>query len=139
MRFSARLVLIIFSVTLSASGAWLAAAVAQEQAGNAAVIHSGNTDIVFEDAGVNGLPSSRYQVFDQFASEHPEIAKALAHNPRLIESESFADSHPALADFLRTHSDVASDFAENPGNYVDMPVTVAASIKNHPIDQGSIQ
>jgi hypothetical protein len=29
---------------------------------------------------------------------------------------------------------MATDFAENPGNYVDMPVVVAGSIKNKPIE-----
>jgi hypothetical protein len=98
-----------------------------------AVVHRGNADIVFESAGTNGLPTERYQAFDQFASEHPEIAKALAHNPRLIKDESFAKSNAAWADFLRAHPDVASDFAENPGNYVDMPVATAAAIKRNPI------
>lgn len=129
-----RLVLIIFAIMLIVGGTWPGGAVAQEEASNAAVIHHGNTDIVFENAGMSGLPSARYQAFDQFVSEHPEIAKALARNPRLIENESFVQGHPALADFLRTHSDVASDFAENPGNYVDMPVAVAASIKKNPIE-----
>ena len=128
-----RLVSIIFATMLNAAGAWAGAAVAQEEAGGAAVIHRGNTDIVFESAGTNGLPSERYQAFDQFASEHPQIAKALARKPRLIKDESFAKSHAALADFLRAHPDVASDFAENPGNYVDMPVAIAASIKKKPI------
>jgi len=116
------------------AGGSLGAAEAQEETSSAAVIHQGNTDIVFENAGMSGLPSARYQAFDQFVLEHPEIANALARNPRLIEDESFAKNHPALADFLRTHPDVASDFAENPGNYVDMPVAVAASIKRNPIE-----
>ena len=128
-----RLVLIIFAIMLIAGGS-LGAAEAQEETSSAAVIHQGNTDIVFENAGMSGLPSARYQAFDQFVLEHPEIANALARNPRLIEDESFAKNHPALADFLRTHPDVASDFAENPGNYVDMPVAVAASIKRNPIE-----
>jgi len=127
-----RLVLMI--VALIVAGALATATMAQDSASSAAVIHRGNTDIVFETAGMSGLPSARYQAFDQFASEHPEIAKALAGNPRLIENESFARSHPEWADFLRTHSDVASDFAENPGNYVDMPAAVAASIKKNPIE-----
>lgn len=110
------------------------AAVAQEEAGGGGVvIHRGNTDIVFESAGTQGLSLERYQAFDRFDSEHPGIAKALARNPRLIKDESFAKNHAALADFLRAHPDVASDFAENPGNYVDMPVAVAAAIKKRPI------
>ena len=128
-----RLALTIIAAILITVGTCIGVAVAQEEAGGAATIHSGNTDIVFERAGTNGLPTERYQAFDQFASEHPEDARALTHNPRLIKDESFIKSHAALADFLRAHPDVASDFAENPGNYVDMPVAVAASIKRNPI------
>jgi hypothetical protein len=129
-----RLVLIVFAIMLMVAGARVTAAVAQEETSSNAVIHSGNTDIVFENAGISGLPSANYQAFDQFAADHPEIANALARNPRLIAHESFIQSHPALADFLNTHADVENDFAKNPGNYVDMPLTVAASIKAHPIE-----
>ena len=129
-----RLESIIFATILIAAGAWIGAAMAQEAAGaGGAVIHSGNTDIVFQSAGTNGLPMDHYQAFGEFASAHPDIAKALTRNPRLIRSESFAKSHPALAEFKQAHADVAADFAENPGNYVDMPVAVAASIKKNPI------
>jgi hypothetical protein len=135
MQLSARqLVLIIFASLLSIAGLQVTTATAQDAAGNAAVIHSANTDIIFEHAGMKGLPSARYQAFDEFATEHPQIARALARNPRLIENESFVRNYPAWSDFLRTHPDVAHDFAENPGNYVDMPLTVAASIKKNPIE-----
>jgi hypothetical protein len=129
-----RLVLIILATMFMVAGAQVATAVAQEETSSNAVVHHGNTDIIFENAGTSGLPSARYQAFDQFASDHPEIARALARNPRLIANERFIQSHPALADFQRTHSDFANDFAENPGNYVDMPLAVAASVKGHPIE-----
>jgi hypothetical protein len=136
MRSSATwLVLIVLAIMLMVAGAWVAPTAAQEETSSAAVIHRGNTDIVFENAGMSGLPAARYNAFDRFISEHPEIANDLARNPRLVENESFARSHPALADFLRNHSDIARDFAENPGNYVDMPVAVAASIKKNPIER----
>lgn len=128
-----RLVTILAAVLITI-GAGVGAAVAQEQASGPAVIHSGNTDIVFESAGTNGIPTDRYQAFDRFATEHPEDVRALTHNPRLIKNERFINNHAALADFLRAHPDVASDFAENPGNYVDMPVAIAASIKRNPIE-----
>jgi hypothetical protein len=127
------LVLIIYAVILVVAGG-VSVAAAQEETRGAAVIQHGNTSIIFENAGTRGLPSARYQAFDQFALEHPEIAEALARNPRLIGDESFVESHPALADFLRAHPDLVTDFAENPGNYVDMPLAVAESIKNNPIE-----
>jgi hypothetical protein len=128
-------VLLIFAITLSLSGMWLTAGAAQEEASDAAVVHNGNTDIVFEKASVKDLPVEGYQAFDQFVSAHPEIGKDLARNPRLINNESFADDHPALADFLHAHPQVASNFADNPGNYVNMPLAVEASLKRHPIEQ----
>ena len=135
MRFPAtRLLLITCAIVLAGSGAWVTSASAQEIANNAPVVHSGNTNIVFESAGMSGLPSARYQAFDQFASEHPDVGNALARNPRLITNDNFTQQHPALADFLRANPEVASDFAANPGNYVDMPLAVAASIKKHPIE-----
>jgi hypothetical protein len=135
MPHSKRLILIIFAIILAVSGAWAPGVVAQEQPANGpAVVHHGNIDIIFENASMRGLPTARYEAFDQFVLEHPEIGKALARNPRLIANESFLNSHPALRDFLRIHPDLASDFAENPGNYVDMPVAVAESIKNNPIE-----
>ena len=136
MTFSVRpSVFIMLAIMSGFFGAFVTTTAAQEEASNPPVIHSGNTYILFENAGTAGLPSARYQAFEQFASEHPDITRALAHNPRLIESESFAGSHPALGDFLRTNPEISNDFAENPGNYVDMPLAVAASIKRHPISQ----
>ncbi len=130
-----KLVLIVVTTMLTVTGVLATGAMAQERMSGGTIIHRRNTDIVFENAGISNLPSARYQAFDQFASEHPEIARTLAHNPRLIEDETFINRHPRLADFLRTHSGTASDFAENPGNYVNMPLTVEASIKKHPIER----
>jgi len=103
-----RLVLIIFATLFVVSAAWVGASEAQDEASGAAVIHRGNTDIVFENAGMSGLPAPRYTAFDQFASEHPEIADALARNPRLIENESFAESPPGFGR-LPAHSSRRSE------------------------------
>ncbi len=131
-----RLASIMLAAALIASGGWVASVWAQMEAagGGSTVIHSGNTDIIFESVGTYGLPMARYQAFDHFASVHPEIIKALARNPRLIRDQEFVSHHPALADFLRGHPDIASDFAQNPGNYVVMPPAVEASLKRHPIE-----
>jgi hypothetical protein len=130
-----RLVLNVSAIVLIAAGVGPAVSVAQDQASTAPVIHSGNTDIVFENADMSDIRAANYRDFDQFAAENPEIVQALARNPRLITSENFAESRPALADFLRNHPDFATDFAKDPGNYVDMPLSVAASVKVNPIEQ----
>jgi hypothetical protein len=139
-----RLVLTSFAIMLMVAGLQVTAATAQEgmtqegmtQEGTASntVVHHGNTNIFFEKAGMNGLPSARYQAFEQFAAENPEIAHALTRNPRLIANENFIQSHPALADFVRANPDFTTAFAENPGNFVDMPLAVASSVKHHPIE-----
>ena len=114
--------------------AWAGFGVAQEKAQDAlGVVHRDDMDIIFEPVGTHGLSKADYQAFDEFASEHPEIAKALERDPRLINDKNFVQSHISFADFLRTHPNVATDFAENPGNYVEMPVAVAASVKKTPI------
>ena len=130
----ARLVVISFAIMLMVAGVQVTVAAAQEGTTSDAVIHQGNTNIFFENAGMNGLPAARYQAFEQFAAEHPEIVGALTRNPRLIANESFIQSHPALADFTRTNPDFTTAFAENPGNFVDMPLAVASSVKHHPIE-----
>ena len=134
-----RLVLISFAIMLMVAGVQITAAAAQEgptQEGttNNVAINQGNTHIFFEKAGMNGLPTAQYQAFEQFAAENPEIVHALTRNPRLIANERFIQSHPALAEFMRTHSDFATAFAENPGNFVDMPLSVASSVKHRPIE-----
>jgi hypothetical protein len=128
-----RQVSMIFAMTIAVA-AWAGSGIAQETAGGGpVVIHRGNTDIIFESAGTKGLSQADYQAFDQFGLEHPEIVKALERNPRLINDKSFIKSQAPFANFLHTHPGVVADFAENPGNYVDMPVAVAASIKKRPI------
>jgi hypothetical protein len=130
-----RLALSVSVIVLIVAAIGPAVSVAQDQAGPVPVIHSGNADIFFEHADMSDIRAANYRDFDQFASENPAIVRALAQNPRLISSENFTEGHPALADFLQSHPNFTSDFAKDPGNYVDMPLAVAASVKVHPIEQ----
>jgi hypothetical protein len=127
----------VLAIILVASGPLTKAACAQEEptgGSSAHVIHQGNTYIIFERAGTVGLPMERYRAFDEFAAEHPDIVEALTKNPRIMTDEHYLKAHPALEGFFQKHPDVRTDFANNPGNYVDMPLAVAAALKQRPIE-----
>lgn len=80
-------------------------------AGGPVIINSGG-------APTSDLPMKQYDAFHDFHESHPNIVRALARNPRLINSESFQRHHPALRDFLSKHPDFAEDFLEHPGDYI---------------------
>ncbi len=127
----------VMAISLIVAGPFTRAACAQEELGggsSAHVIHQGNTYIIFESAGTVGLPTERYRAFDEFESEHPDIVEALTKNPRLVADEHYLRAHPALEDFFQKHPDVRTDFANNPGNYVEMPLAVSAAVKQRPIE-----
>jgi len=127
----------MLAISLVASGYYTKAACAQEEpsgGSSAHVIHQGNTHIIFESAGTVALPMKRYQAFDEFEAEHPDIVETLTKNPGMIADKSYLRAHPALEDFFQKHPDVRTDFANNPGNYVEMPLAVSASLKQRPIE-----
>src|SRR5689334_24305180 len=77
-----------------------------------AFAQGGQVQISSEGAPTSDLPMADLQAFDQFRADHPEIAHALSHNPKLISSKSFQAKNPALRDFLSAHSGVETAFAE---------------------------
>src|SRR5690348_785478 len=83
-----------------------------------AFAQGGQVQISSEGAPTSDLPMADLQAFDQFRADHPEIAHALSHNPKLISSKSFQAKNPALRDFLSAHSGVETAFAENPVNFI---------------------
>jgi hypothetical protein len=85
------------------------------------VVNNGNRTIVFEAANNSDLAVDKLQTWSSFASEHPQIASALAHNNSLINSDAYAKKHPELAQFFSEHPDIKDAMAENPGNYVAIP------------------
>jgi phage-related protein len=55
---------------------------------------------------------------DQFLDSHPEIAEQLRKDPRLIKSEEFSKTHPALQEFLQQHPGIREEFSENPNAFM---------------------
>lgn len=114
------------AVLLTASLTGLAAAQVTEPSpaagGNVlgAVTH-GNTTVVFEPANSSDINSRALQTWDSFAEEHPEIARAIAFKPTLMDDPRFLKRHPELGDFFDEHPEVRSAMAENPGNFAAIP------------------
>jgi hypothetical protein len=85
-------------------------------------------------APTSDLPMAQYSAFHDFRQAHPNVARALARNPKLINSESFQRRHPALRDFLSRNRGFAEDFASNPGDYV---LPVRAPVRRHAERRGA--
>ena len=82
---------------------------------------NGNTTTVFKAAGNRGIDTQKLKTWNDFASEHPNVASQLAHNPALINDDGYAKKHPQLGAFFSAHPDIREAMAANPGNYVAIP------------------
>jgi len=83
-----------------------------------AFAQGGQVEISSAGAPSSDLPMADLQAFDQFRAAHPEIVHALSRNPKLIDSKSFQDKHPALHDYMSAHSGFEAAFEEDPGNFI---------------------
>ena len=85
------------------------------------VIDNGRTEITFKTADTSDIDMQKLQTWGSFASEHPDIARALAYKPELINSDSYTKKHPELSEFFSAHPDIREAMNEDPGNYVAIP------------------
>ena len=86
------------------------------------VIDNGRTEIIFKAADTSDIDMQKLHTWSAFASEHPDIARALAYKPGLINSDSYVKKHPELDEFFSAHPDIKEAMAEDPGNYVAIPL-----------------
>ena len=100
--------------------AFAAPSLAQEGKTLGTVVN-GNTTIEFRAADSSDLDLQKLQTWSTFASEHPDVARELAYQPSLINSDGYAQKHPELAQFFSVHPDIREAMAEDPGNYVAIP------------------
>jgi hypothetical protein len=100
------------------AGAFAGPGLAMAQTGGANGAAAAPVIITSAGAPVSDLPMNQYKAFDDFRASHPDIARALARNPRLINDGQFQHQHPALHDFLSQNGDFAQDFSENPSDYI---------------------
>ncbi|MGO9454910.1 MAG: hypothetical protein ACLQDV_28255 [Candidatus Binataceae bacterium] len=85
------------------------------------VVDNGRTEIVFQAADTSDIDMQRLDTWNAFASQHQNIARELAYKPSLINSDSYTQKHPELAEFFSAHPDMREAMAENPGNYNAIP------------------
>jgi len=84
-------------------------------------VEQGNRTIVFAAADNRDLEVDRLRTWGDFAEAHPNLAKALAYNPSLMNNDGYLAKHPDLEAFFRAHPDVEKSMAANPGNYNAIP------------------
>ncbi len=97
------------------------AAPSMAQSNTLGTVVNGNTTTVFKAAGNRGIDTEKLKIWNDFASEHPNVASELAHNPALINDDGYAKKHPQLDAFFSAHPEVREAMAANPGNYVAIP------------------
>jgi len=63
--------------------------------------------------------SSELANFNSYLDGHPNVAKRLETNPRLVDDPQFVSNHPGLQNFLKNHPGVSNQLRENPGQFVN--------------------
>jgi hypothetical protein len=53
-----------------------------------------------------------------YLDQHPEVARQLKANPRLIDSPEYVEQHPGLANYLKEHPAVREDIQEHPDRFM---------------------
>lgn len=86
----------------------------------AALILSGT----FASAGMAQYPNpgiTRGEVarFDNgYLDEHPEVARQLGHNPRLVDNPQFLATHPGLDSYFANHPGVRTELQAHPDRFM---------------------
>ena len=113
-----RLSSLLIAVTLQV--AFAAPSAAQEGKTLGTVIN-GNTTTEFKAADTSDIDTQKLKTWNEFASQHPKVARELAYKPKLINDDSYAKKHPELDAFFSAHPGIREAMAENPGNYNAIP------------------
>jgi hypothetical protein len=56
--------------------------------------------------------------FNNYFDSHPEIARQLSANPRLIDNPNYMAAHPELRQYMWWHPRVADSFRDRPAGFV---------------------
>jgi hypothetical protein len=51
---------------------------------------------------------------DKYLDQHPEIARQLQRDPRLIDNPNYLAKHPSLQNYLQNHPEVKEDWKQHP-------------------------
>jgi hypothetical protein len=62
---------------------------------------------------------SQPAAFDNhYLDQHPEVARQLSADPRLIDDPRYVANHPGLRDYLANHPSLRSEFREHPDRFM---------------------
>ncbi len=64
--------------------------------------------------GDNDITRTELRNFDNYLDKHPETAKELERNPRLVDDPNYMANHPGLKEWLDHHPNSREELKENP-------------------------
>ncbi len=64
-------------------------------------------------AGDNDITRTELRNFDNYLDSHPEVAKDLQKNPRLIDDPKYIAAHPGMKEWLDHHPNTRRELREN--------------------------
>jgi hypothetical protein len=65
-----------------------------------------------------GENHSYVQHFDGYLDGHPDVARDLHRDPRLIDNPQFVRNHPELHQYLKNHPEMAENFRAHPDRFI---------------------
>ena len=68
------------------------------------------------NAGITGGEVARFD--NGYLDQHPEVARQLAHDPRLVDNPQFRASHPGLDSYLAAHPGVRTELQSHPDRFM---------------------
>ena len=68
------------------------------------------------NAGITGGEVARFD--NGYLDEHPEVARQLAHDPRLVDNREYLENHPGLREYLHNHPVARRDWKSHPFRYM---------------------
>jgi hypothetical protein len=74
--------------------------------------------IISHEMTNDDLNIAELAAFDQVANANPRMARRLAANPRLVNSDSFLNRWPELKNFFDKYPGSKDRFLDDPGNYL---------------------
>jgi len=74
--------------------------------------------IISHEMTNDDLNTAELAAFDEIANANPRMARRLAANPHLANSDSFLNRWPELKDFFAKYPGSKDRFLEDPGNYL---------------------
>lgn len=85
------------------------------------VVTNENRTIFFAPTNESDLDVDKLRIWEKFSDNHPDIARAIAYHPQVLETDTFIERHPDLEKFFRNHPDIRDAMIKDPGNYEAIP------------------